>query len=155
MSTYKQALEREVSSEVSRSDEYPSARQASYLLIMLIVAGILSYVDRQILSLLVQPVRADLNISETQISLLYGFAFVISYSVLGLPLGRYADSSNRRNMIIVGITCWSVATVACGFVNSYAEIFAARIIVGLGEAALASAPRLGITEKYESAFHGG
>ncbi|PMS15456.1 MFS transporter [Trinickia dabaoshanensis] len=135
MQAYKQTLE----TEVSGAEGYPSAGQASYLLAMLIIAGILSYVDRQILSLLVQPVRADLNISDTQISVLHGFAFVISYSLLGIPLGRYADVANRRDMIIVGILWWSAATVACGFAGSFAELFAARVVVGIGEAALAPA----------------
>ncbi|MBK6867160.1 MAG: MFS transporter [Burkholderiales bacterium] len=85
------------------TDTYPSNSQAVYLLGMLIIAGILSFVDRQILALLVQPIRADLGISDTEISLLQGFAFAVFYVFLGFPLGRYADRANRRNLIVAGI----------------------------------------------------
>jgi MFS family permease len=122
-----------------RDDGYPAASLAWYLVGVLVIANILSFVDRQILGLLVQPIRADLGISDTQISLLQGFAFSILYSILGLPLGRYADRANRRNLIIVGIAIWSVMTMACGLANTYGELFAARIGVGIGEAALAPA----------------
>ncbi len=122
-----------------KAHQYPSFGSASYLMAVLIVAGILSYIDRQILSLLVQPVRADLHITDTEISLLHGFAFAILYAVLGLPLGRIADRANRRNLIVVGIVFWSLATVACGLAETYTQLFMARICVGIGEAALAPA----------------
>lgn len=112
---------------------------AWYLLGVLLVANILSYVDRQILVLLVQPIRGDLGISDTQISLLQGFAFTILYSVLGLPLGRYADRHNRKYLVACGIAIWSVMTMACGLASSYGELFVARIGVGIGEATLAPA----------------
>lgn len=119
--------------------EYPAPSLAWYLVGVLVVANILSFVDRQILGLLVQPIRADLGISDTQISLLQGFAFSILYSILGLPLGRYADRANRRNLIVVGISIWSVMTMACGLASTFGELFAARIGVGIGEATLAPA----------------
>jgi MFS family permease len=112
---------------------------AWYLLGVLLIANVLSFVDRQILTLLVQPIRADLMISDTQIGLLHGFAFSILYSVLGLPLGRYADRHNRKWLIVVGVTIWSLMTMACGMADSYSELFAARIGVGIGEATLAPA----------------
>lgn len=112
---------------------------AWYLLGVLLIANVLSFVDRQILTLLVQPIRADLMISDTQIGLLHGFAFSILYSVLGLPLGRYADRHNRKWLIVVGVTIWSVMTMACGMADTYGELFAARIGVGIGEATLAPA----------------
>jgi MFS family permease len=124
---------------LSVRDSYPVATLAWYLVGVLVIANVLSFVDRQILGLLVQPIRADLGISDTQISLLQGFAFSILYSFLGLPLGRYADRGNRRNLIIVGITIWSVMTMACGLAQTYGELFAARIGVGIGEATLAPA----------------
>lgn len=102
-------------------------------------AAILSYTDRFILSLLVDPVRADLHISDTQVSLLQGLAFALVYSFAGLPLGRIADLAARRNVIIAGVLIWSGATVACGFAGSFGTLFAARICVGVGEAALAPA----------------
>jgi MFS family permease len=128
-----------VESVAGQDDRYPAASLAWYLVGVLVIANILSFVDRQILGLLVQPIRADLGISDTQISLLQGFAFSILYSILGLPLGRYADRANRRNLIIVGIGIWSVMTMACGLASTYGELFAARIGVGIGEATLAPA----------------
>lgn len=120
-------------------DAYPRATLAWYLLGVLVIANVLSFVDRQILGLLVQPIRRDLGISDTEISLLQGFAFSILYSVLGLPLGRYADRANRRNLIVVGITIWSLMTMACGLAQTYGQLFAARVGVGIGEATLAPA----------------
>lgn len=121
------------------ADSYPAASLAWYMLGVLMIANILSFVDRQILVLLVQPIRVDLGISDTQISLLQGFAFTILYSLVGLPLGRYADRRNRRNLIIFGVAMWSLMTMACGLAHSYGQLFAARIGVGIGEATLAPA----------------
>lgn len=103
------------------------------------VAGILSYTDRQILSLLVDPLRQDLNISDTGVSLLQGVAFALIYSIAGIPLGRMADLIARKRVIIGGVLLWSGATVWCGYANSFGELFCARVLVGIGEAALAPA----------------
>ncbi len=118
---------------------YPPLRIACYLVGVLITANILSFVDRQILALLVGPIRRDLGITDTEISVLHGFAFTILYSFLGLPLGRYVDRNNRRRLIAVGVLIWSVMTVACGLADSFWELFAARVGVGIGEATLAPA----------------
>ncbi|MFH0728067.1 MAG: MFS transporter [Pseudomonadota bacterium] len=120
-------------------DPYPSQNIAWYLLGILVIANVLSFVDRQILVLLVQPLRQDLHISDTEISLLQGFAFTILYSMLGLPLGRYADRHNRRNLIVFGVAVWSLMTMACGFAQTLGQLFVARIGVGIGEATLAPA----------------
>jgi MFS family permease len=101
--------------------------------------AMLSYTDRFILSLLVDPLRADLKISDTQVSLLQGLAFALVYSFAGLPFGRLADRVSRRAVIIAGVVIWSVATIACGYAHSFAQLFAARVLVGIGEAALAPA----------------
>jgi MFS family permease len=103
------------------------------------VAAIVSYTDRLILNLLVDPIRADLGISDTQVSLLQGAAFAVLYACAGLPLGRIADRWPRRNVIIAGILIWSCATVACGLAGDFPTLFVARIWVGIGEAALAPA----------------
>jgi MFS family permease len=112
---------------------------AWYLLGVLVTANVLSFVDRQILSLVVQPIRADLGISDTQISLLQGFAFTVLYSFLGLPLGRWADAHSRRWLIVAGVSTWSAMTMLCGLAHGYAQLFAARVGVGIGEATLAPA----------------
>jgi MFS family permease len=98
-----------------------------------------SFIDRQILTLLVEPIRADLTITDTQFSLLAGIAFSLFYTVMGIPLARLADRGSRRWIIFWGIVVWSVMTVACGLANSFWALFAARIGVGIGEAALSPA----------------
>ena len=103
------------------------------------VAAILYYTDRFILNLLVDPIRADLHISDTQVSLLQGAAFALVYAFAGLPFGRFADVLPRRSVIMAGVLTWSAATMACGFAHSFAQLFAARVGVGIGEAALAPA----------------
>jgi MFS family permease len=106
---------------------------------VLMVAYTVSFIDRMILSLLIPPIQADLGISDTQISLLAGFAFAIFYTVMGIPLGRVADRWNRRNLIAIGITFWCLATAACGLARNYWQLFLARVGVGVGEAALSPA----------------
>jgi MFS family permease len=108
-------------------------------LTVLMLAYTVSFVDRTILSLLIPPIQRDLGISDTQISLLAGFAFAIFYTVMGIPLGRIADRYNRRNLIAVGITVWCLMTAACGLARNYWQLFAARVGVGVGEAALSPA----------------
>ncbi len=103
------------------------------------VAAILSYTDRQILSLLVDPIRADLHISDTQVGVLQGVAFALIYSFAGLPLGRLADLVERRWVICAGVGLWSAGTLLCGYADSFWTLFGGRMIVGVGEAALAPA----------------
>lgn len=103
------------------------------------VAAVLSYTDRQILALLVDPVRADLHISDVQISILQGAAFAVLYSFIGLPLGRIADLVSRRALLLFAVTVWSLGTILCGLSHSFVALFAARLLVGVGEAALAPA----------------
>lgn len=100
------------------------------------LAGIVSYVDRQVINLLVEPIKADLGIIDTQISLLQGFSFVIFYALLSVPLARIADSGNRVQVIIAGIVCWSLATFSCGLAIGFWTLFIARVFVGAGEATL-------------------
>ncbi len=109
---------------------------ACYVLFLLWLAYILSFIDRQILSLLIGPIREDFAISDTQFSLLHGLAFAIFYTLLGLPIGRLADRKNRRNIIIAGVALWSLMTCLCGFAKNFGSLFLARIGVGVGEAAL-------------------
>lgn len=117
-------------------EQYPSRTRALVTVFILMLAYILSFVDRQILSLLVGPIRDDLSLSDTQISILMGFAFALFYTICGFPLGRLADSKSRRGLIAVGIVLWSAATAACGLAVSYVQFLLGRIAVGVGEAAL-------------------
>ncbi len=118
---------------------YPNRGYAWCVVAILIGTAILSYTDRQVLSLLVDPVRRDLGISDTQVSLLLGTAFAVIYGVAGIPLGVLADRVSRRYLILAGVVVWSLGTLACAFSQSFAELFAARLVVGLGEAVLSPA----------------
>jgi MFS family permease len=118
---------------------WPTPLRAWWMMAVLCAAAMLSYTDRFIFSLLVDPVRAELHVSDTQVSLLQGLAFVLIYAFAGLPLGRVADTLPRRSVIAAGVVLWSAATLACGLARSFGELFAARVAVGIGEAALAPA----------------
>jgi MFS family permease len=106
---------------------------------VLTLAYVSSFIDRQILSLLVVPIRRDLDISDTQMSLLLGLSFAVLYTVLGLPIGRLADARSRRGIMAWGIAVWSVMTALCGVARTYGQFFLARVGVGVGEAALSPA----------------
>jgi MFS family permease len=118
---------------------YPPTRYAWFVVTCLHMVYAVAILDRQILALLVQPIRSTLAISDTQFSLVAGFAFAIFYATFGLLLGKAADHYNRRNMIIGGIVVWTLATAACGLARNFHELFLARIFVGAGEAALTPA----------------
>ncbi|CAN5330940.1 MFS transporter [soil metagenome] len=126
-------------SAVDSERPYPRSAYGYYVTGVLLLAYTLSYVDRQILSLMVEPVKRDLALSDTQVSLLHGFAFALFYTLVGLFLGRLADRYNRRTLIIVGMAIWCIATAACGFAGSLGGLFAARMMVGFGEASLSPA----------------
>ncbi len=112
---------------------------AWYVALLLATAHLVSFIDRYLMSLMMEPLKADLVISDTQLGLLQGTGFVILYTLVAVPLGRAADRVNRRNLIVAGILIWSIATALCGLATSYAGLFAARIGVGFGEAALVPA----------------
>ena len=119
--------------------DYPSPSYAWYVAGVLLLASVFSYIDRQILALLIEPIKADLLLTDTQISILHGFAFAIFFAVMGLPLGRLADIWVRKRLIVIGIVLWCIMTAACGLARDFSSLFIARIGVGVGEAALAPA----------------
>ena len=121
---------------VAADAPYPEPRYAWYVVGVLMIAYTFSFIDRQVLNLLVGPIRADLGLTDTEISLLQGFAFAVFYTSCGIPLGVLADRVSRRWLIAIGITVWSVMTAACGLARSFGQLFAARVGVGVGEAAL-------------------
>ncbi|MGD0438366.1 MAG: MFS transporter [Bryobacteraceae bacterium] len=103
---------------------------------VLTLCYMLSFVDRQILSLLVSPIQRDLGASDTRMGLLQGLAFAIFYTLAGLPLGRLVDTRNRRNLVMAGVAVWSVFTSGCSVARSFLSLFLARMGVGVGEATL-------------------
>lgn len=117
----------------------PERGYAWYVVAVLMIAYTLSFIDRQVLGLLVQPIKAEFGVSDTQVGLLQGLAFVLFYTALALPMGRIVDRYNRRNLIAAGIFLWSLMTVVCGGALSFAALFIARMGVGVGEATLSPA----------------
>ena len=120
----------------SIEEPWPNPRYAWFVVIILTGAYTLSFIDRQIIALLVGPIQDDLKISDFQISLLQGFAFAVFYTILGLPLGRLADKKNRRWLIAIGVFFWSLMTMACGLAKNFYSLFLARMGVGIGEATI-------------------
>lgn len=133
-------------------DTHP--RRAWYLVAMLTLANVSGFVDRQILSLLVEPMKRDLSITDTQVSLLMGVSFALFYSVLGVPLGRLADTRSRRALVAVGALLWSVMTAAGALARSFAHLLLLRIGVGVGEATLAPAAASAIADAFPPARRG-
>ena len=109
---------------------------AWYVVFALTAIYMLSFVDRQILGLLVAPMKRDLGLSDTKVGLLQGLAFGVFYTLVGLPLGRLADTRNRRNLIAAGVVAWSFFTSSCSVARSFFTLFLARMGVGVGEATL-------------------
>ncbi len=115
---------------------YPNPVYAWYVVVVLLLAYILAFVDREIIALLVPDIKASLQISDTQMSFLLGGAFAVFYTFFGVMIAWFADRGNRRWLIFAGVTFWSIMTAACGFSTSYAALFLARVGVGAGESAL-------------------
>jgi MFS family permease len=122
-----------------RAASRSNLRYAWYVVFALTAVYMLSYMDRVILSLLVAPMKRDLGISDTQYGVLTGLAFAMFYTLLGLPLGRLADTRSRRNLIAVGVVLWSCFTSLSSVARSYGTLFLARMGVGVGEASLSPA----------------
>lgn len=117
----------------------PGLAYAWYVVFALTAIYMLSFVDRQILGLLVAPMKRDLGISDTKVGMLQGLAFGVFYTLVGLPLGRLADVRNRRNLIAAGVVAWSFFTSACSVARSFVTLFLTRMGVGVGEATLSPA----------------
>jgi predicted MFS family arabinose efflux permease len=110
----------------------PAARQ--YALGVLVVVYTFNFIDRQILSILLEPIKQELGLSDTALGLLTGFAFALFYATLGIPIARYADKGNRRNLVALALAIWSCMTALSGLAQNYWQLLAARIGVGVGEA---------------------
>ncbi len=106
---------------------------------ILLIAYVSSFIDRQLITLLVGPIQQDLQLSDTQFSLLAGAAFSLFYMSMGIPLGWLADRYSRRMIIMGGVMVWSVMTIFTGLANTFSKMFAARMGVAIGEAALSPA----------------
>lgn len=117
----------------------PSLRYAWYVVGVLLLAYISSFIDRQIISLLVKPIKTSFGISDTQMGVLMGLSFAVLYTLVGIPIGLMADRMNRKRIISWGVLVWSIMTIFCGMAGNYSLFFLARVGVGVGEAALSPA----------------
>lgn len=113
---------------------YASVRTRNYALAVLTLVYTFNFIDRQLLSILQESIKVDLSLSDSQLGLLTGFAFAMFYVTAGIPIARYADRSNRRNIVAVSVGLWSFMTAISGLVQNYGQLLAARIGVGVGEA---------------------
>ena len=130
------------------SSTYPSSTKAWGLVVVLTIAYAISFVDRQIISLMVEPIKGHLDLSDTQIGLLMGPAFAVVYTLAGIPLGRIADKFSRRNLIVVGMSLWCLMTAASGLARNFMQLFMARMGIGIGEAALSPAALSMISDSF-------
>ena len=121
---------------MSTERQYPSSRYAWYMVVVLTIAYILSFVDRYILGLLAEPIKADLGLTDLELGLLLGPAFGLFYIFMGLPLGWLADRKKRTVIVSIGIFVWSAATFASGLAKNFWHLAVARFSVGAGEATL-------------------
>ena len=126
------------SQEASRVEEehWPRPAYAWYVVVVLLVAYAFAILDRTAIGLLVDPIRKDLKITDSQIGLLQGLAFAICYTTFGIPVGFAIDRWKRIPVLGIGVAVWSAATMACGAAWSFGTLFFARIGVGVGEAAV-------------------
>ena len=119
-------------SSTTQNDQIYKSRH--YALAILVVVYTFNFIDRQILSILLEPVKTELGLSDTAMGMLTGFAFAMFYATLGIPIARYADRSNRRNLIAAALGIWSFFTALSGLAANFWHLLIARIGVGVGEA---------------------
>jgi MFS family permease len=152
MATQSSATEPAVSRD---SSPYPSSFAAWYSVAVLMLMYIFSFIDRTTISLLVEPMKRDLHISDTQIGMLQGLAFALLYTFLGLPIARLSDRHSRRAIIAGGVFIWSIMAALCGLARTAVQLFVARVGVGVGEAALSPAAYSIITDSFPRSKLGG
>ena len=114
---------------------YPDRRYAWFVVFVLIIASLIAFIDRQVVAIVVDPMKEDLGVGDTEIGWLYG-VFALFYAVAALPIAALADTRSRKHIIAIGIFLWSLMTIACGLTKSFWQILFARIWVGVGEATL-------------------
>jgi len=133
---------------------YPSPLRAWMLVLLLTVAYVFSFIDRWILGLLIEPIKADMGLTDFQIGLMLGPAFAIFYATLGVPIGWAADHVKRVWIVAAGIIVWSMATAASGLAKTFPHLFVARMSVGVGEATLSPCAMSMITDSFPAEKRG-
>jgi MFS family permease len=152
MTRQSSAVQAAVSSD---SSPYPSSFAAWHSVAVLMLMYVFSFIDRTTISLLVEPMKRDLHISDTQIGMLQGLAFALLYTFLGLPIARLSDRHSRRAIIAGGVFIWSIMATLCGLARNAVQLFIARVGVGVGEAALSPAAYSIITDSFPRSKLGG
>jgi len=120
--------------EKAAADAYSRPAYRYFVLGLLTVVYVSNFVDRQVINVLAEYIIADLQLSDGQFGMLSGLAFAFIYTTLGIPIARWADLGNRRNIIAIAVAVWSAMTVLCGAAQNFAQLFMARFGVGVGEA---------------------
>ncbi|QHV99390.1 spinster family MFS transporter [Spirosoma endbachense] len=115
-------------------NEEVSSQYRNYVLVMLTLVYVFNFVDRQLLVILQESIKNELHLSDTQLGMLSGFTFALFYVTLGIPIARFADKSNRRNIVAASLGIWSLMTASSGLVRNFGQLLLARIGVGIGEA---------------------
>jgi len=105
-----------------------------YVLFLLLIVALFNFVDRQILAVLLEAIKQEFSLSDTELGMLGGVAFAVFYSLLGVPIAWLADRYNRRNIIAIALCLWSAMTAVCGMTTGFVSLFLARVGVGIGEA---------------------
>lgn len=130
------------------SEAYPPPARAWYLVGALMVFYVFSFIDRQVIAFLIEPMKRDMSLSDTQVGLIQGFGFAVLYTFLGLPIGRLADRISRKKIVTVGVLVWSFMATMCGLARTGTDLFLARVGVGVGEAALSPAAYSLMTDSF-------
>lgn len=120
--------------QVASAGDGPVNRAAMVALILLTLTNVLNYLDRTLIAALSQPIKAEFGLSDTELGLLSGFAFVALYAAAGLPIARLADRTSRKAVIVASLATWSVLTAACGLAQSFFHLVCGRVGIGVGEA---------------------
>lgn len=113
---------------------YERSGYRAYVMVMLVLVYTFNFIDRQIISILAVPIKADLGLSDTQLGLMAGLAFALFYTALGIPIALWADRGNRVSIMTLALTVWSAMTAVCGAAQNFWQLFFARMGVGVGEA---------------------
>ncbi|HUR26930.1 MAG TPA: MFS transporter [Planctomycetota bacterium] len=134
---------------MSEGDRKSSGARAWWTVAVLTLAYTFAFVDRQVINLLVTPIKRDLALGDFEMSLLMGLSFALFYTTFGVLIGRLADRTSRRGLAVSGFVVWSAMTAACGLARTYGQLFLARLGVGVGEAALSPAAYSMIADEFE------
>lgn len=118
----------------SPSNQAVSKVYRNYVLVMLTLVYVFNFIDRQLLVILQESIKKELDLSDTQLGLLSGFTFALFYVTMGIPIARLADKGNRRNIVAISLGLWSIMTAFSGWARNFVQLLLARVGVGVGEA---------------------